>query len=666
MSRLTRLRPLAAALALAGAALARPAAAQDTIPRPLVPRPVPVDTTPRARPDTVPRPPVGADSTRIGIPPEAVRADTLPQRSPADTLPPDSTRPAPLIPAFELPPANGFSDQTWVFGPRELQYFHGLSVADLLERIPGLTLTRTGSFGQPLGVSPHASGGGRFRVFLDGYELQPLTAAAPDLQRIPLVNLQAVRIQRSLSEVRVDLTSLRLSDVRPFAQIEGADGDYDTRILRGIFTRPIGSRVIAEIGLDLVETDGFRGREPYGATQAVGRLSYAFHPGLGVQLEYRTAKVDRTRRNEQGAELAVESYDRAETILRARGRFLDRLTVEALVGRSRVEPAGSDTLTFPVEATQASVRAALDLRPARFTGGVRLARGQEGTWGGDVTEHWGRADFLPAPWLAATGEVRSLTLDGEGGVELEGTLRAGPWGGLSAFAQVAAGSRGLRYLADDTLVVRTIGGGLGGVGPELDTLTVQVFRTAGSALNGLRAGAEFTRGRMALGAAFVSHDVESWAPYGFDFDRRLGLREGDRITGVEVYGTVPVPYVPGLRLGGWYTRWLDEGDRLYLPTQQGRGVLEYNRVFRSGNLEPLVRVELIGRDQAVAPNFTTGVPEVTPRYALLNTYVQIRIIDIRIFWQFDNVINRVSAFDVPGTRIPGGRAVYGLRWFFRN
>jgi hypothetical protein len=655
MTRIARSALWALALALAGAGAAR---AQD-------PRPAPRDTVPRPAPrDTIPRDTVRRDSVQVPIPGEAVRGDTLPNAA-ADTAPPDSTIAAPSFPAFPLPPSRGFSDGSWSFGRAELGRFHGLSAAELLDRIPGMALTRSGSFGRPLGVSPFFSGGGRMRIFLDGYELRPVHGATPDLQRIPIVNLESMRVQRGLNEVRVDLTSMRLADIRPYAQIEGMDGDYDSRALRGLFSRPILRRFMGEVALDLVETDGFLRREPYGSTHSIVRLGYNFTPEIGVQLERRGSSIDLERR-QGGATVEFESFDRSETILRARGRFLGRLNVEAMVGRTTLEPAGDDTVTFATENLQAGARATLEAGFGQLSGGFRFHSGDEDSWALDASEAWGRVDFSPRPWLAATGEVRALTFGGVSGIETEATLRAGPWSGFSVFGAVAAGKRGIPFQSRDSVVESTIGGivGIPGV-PTLDTVEVVAFRTADPSLNALRAGAELNRGSVRLGAAFLSHDVGSVVPYGYLYDRGFEPSDGGRQTGVEAYVSVPV-YWRQLRLDGWYQRWLGDADRPYMPTQLGRAALEFTGLYRGGNLEPTIRVEMEGRDQALAPNRVTGALDVTPRYFILNTYVQVRILDVRIFWRLDNAFNQRNAFDVPGTELPGTRALYGVRWFFRN
>ncbi|MFL5537732.1 MAG: TonB-dependent receptor [Longimicrobiaceae bacterium] len=643
------LRSALAALALALAAGAMPArvlAQRDTLPT---------------------RPPPPRDTVQVAVPGEAVRSDTLPGAK-RDTTQVDTTVAAPNFPDHPLPPTHGFSDASWTFGPQELQYFHGLSLADLLDRIPGLVLTRSGAFGRPLGVSPYAAGGGRFRIYLDGFELRPLGSSIPDLQRIPLVNLRSVRIQRGLEEIRVDLTSLRLSDARPLAQIEGMDGDLGTRALRGLFTRPLGKHLLGEIALDVDQTDGARRRQKFRETSTIARLGYAFTPSWGVQAEYRITKLTSENAiNETGESLVDENSDRSEAVLRARGLLPGGIHLEAMAGRSLLNPAGSDSVTQGVRSLQADVRLTLPVRIGMLSAGARLHRGEEGSWAPDQREVWGRLDFTPGRMLAASAEVRQLSLGGVNGVEASGSLRAGPWGGFSLFGQAAGGSRGVRFLLDTTVVVKAITGIGGGGARTLDTVSVRELRTLDSSLNGVRGGAEFERGLFHLGAAFVHHRVEQTAPYGVGFDLGAPLQPGLAVSGVEAYGSIPL-YFRGLTLEGWYQRWLNTPDRVNLPAQLGRVAVQFHRIYKSGNLEPTVRVEMVDRDATLAWDSAQAQNVVVPRYQqpIVNLFVQVRIIDIRIFWRFENFGVTHGVYDVPTGIIPGPRALYGVRWFFRN
>ncbi len=192
------------------------------------------------------------------------------------------------------------------------------------------------------------------------------------------------------------------------------------------------------------------------------------------------------------------------------------------------------------------------------------------------------------------------------------------------------------------------------------------LETLDSSLRGFRAGAEFNRGLVRVGAALINHDVDTAVPYGFFYDRRAEPQEGMNLNGVEAYVSVPL-LVRELTLQGWYQRWLDTPGRPYLPTQLGRAAVQFNRVYKGGNLEPTLRFEMVARDSAQAWSETAGDFVGVPRYALFNFYVQVRIIDIRLFYRYENVFNnRNRPYDIPDSRIPTARALYGVRWFFRN
>lgn len=650
MSAARTLRRLLPALAGLAAAVLLPAAelrAQDTIPAP---------------PDSVRRDTAAA----IPIPAEAVRADTIPDAVKPDSVPADSTLPAPNFPVFPAPRETGFSAATWVFGRDELARFHDLTLLELLDRIPGLVITREGGPGRPAGVSTFASGGGRLRIFLDGWEMRPLSGASPDPQQVPLVDVREIRVTRGLQETRVEVLTLQMSDRRPFAQIEGGEGDFTTRMLRGIFARPIGGRLMIHAGLDVVETSGFRRAQDFSANSAVARISYAFSPDRGLALEYRTTGVD-TERTIGGQATPRASFDRGELVLRGRGRLFGGVWLDGAVGRSWSDPlAEDDSVSLERESVQGMLRATVDVPLGTLTGTARVHRVDEEGFAASATEVSARAELTPAPWIAAWGEARTLTHGGVTGVELEASGRAGPWGGLSLFGTVAAGTRGVRFWRDSIREVRNLAHEIDPDVPEFDTLDVVLFRAAESTANGFRAGAEWTRGSMLLGAAFVVQDVDAVVPHGFWYERGLEPVEGGTVSGVEAFASIPLVWRQ-LRLEASYADFLTDPARPYLPARLGRAALEYHWIFRSGNLEPTLRAEVVGRAAARSLSLETGLLDaVTEPYAIFNLYVQIRVLDVRAFWRMDNVLNRDGAFDIPGFTLAGNRAMFGVRWFFRD
>lgn len=651
--------------------------------------------------DTIPAPP---DSVQIAIPGEAVRGDTIPDEAKPDSVPADSTLPAPNFPVYPGPRQAGFGAASWVFGPAELSRFHGLTLLDLLDRLPGLVLTREGGVGRATGIAAFASGGGRFRVFLDGWELRPLNNSVLDLQQVPLVDITEVRVTRGFTETRIDLQTIRLTDRRPYAQIEGGEGDFATRLLRGFFARPLGKRWLVQAGMDLVETAGFRRAAGFNENTAMARLSYAFANDRALQLEYRSTGID-TDRTVEGLLIPTESFDRGELFLRGRGRFFARPGVcadssalppvqpgdttaaadsiaaaaqapvceptggfwlDGAVGRSWLDPLSGDSVSFERQSVQAMLRATVDIPLGTVTGAARFHRVDEEGFSTNATELSARAELTPRPWIAAWGEARAVSHGGVAGVELEASGRAGPFAGFTLFGSVGAGNRGLRFRRDSTIVVRTLAGEVDPDAPEADTLPVILFRDRESVASGFRAGAEWTRGSIVAGAAFVAHDVDVVSPFGFWFERGLEPVSGGTIGAVEAYLDAPVIWRQ-LRFDLSYTDFLTDPERPYLPQRFGRAALEFHGLYFNGNFEPTIRSEVLARGRSLTINPETGVFDtLTEPYATFNFYVQMRVLDVRAFWRMENAFNRDRAFDVPGLRLPGVRTMFGVRWFFRD
>lgn len=641
---LRRTLPAAGAL-LAGTLAASPGAAQ-------------------VRPDTIPR-----DTAAIVIPAEAMGGDTLPIPSPPDSTAADSIGPAPNFPVWPRGGGGSWSG-TWTWSREELSYYHQYTLLDLLERVPGLMVTRTGGLGQPAGVAAFATGGGRVRVFADGYELVPLGSATPDLQAIALADLEALRVERGLAETRIYLTSFRLEDDRPYALLEAGTGDFSSRILRALFARTLGERTALQVVYDVVDTNGFARRQPYSATTMGARLSHLFAPGRGVMVEYRRLMQDRGDADGRAPFLA-ESADRSDLVLRGTWER-EALRLDAVAGHSTRERGGADTAAYEGDGTQVGLTATYRLPFGSVAGTARTVRGGDDGFGRSSTELSARAEITPLPRLAAVGEVRSRTVAGEGGLEMEGAVRFTPVAGVNLFAEIAAGSRGIPLLVDSPVVRRTFAGldtAQTQTETQTETVLLDVFDATTSTLNGMRAGAEWSRGTALLGAALVRSDADRVVPFGVAFDVGAPVVEVGAMTGVEGYASLPV-FRDWLRVDGWYLHALQTGDRPYLATSQGRAGVEFHNVYFEGNLEPTARLEVLAR----GPARTLGLNELgrpayvgaTDAYALFNFSLQVRILDVRLFFLAENVGDRRQPFDVTGFNLPGTRLIYGFRWFLRN
>ena len=611
------------------------------------------------------------DTIRVPVPREQLPPDTFLNRGARDTVPPDSTRPAPNLPEFIRPAAGGWWDATYEWSGAELQRFSGASLLELLERVPGLVVTRAGGYGRPAGVAAFGRGGGRLRVFRDGYELDALSTSDLDLQQIPLAGVAAVRVERRLTEIRIDLTSFRLRDQRTFSEIEAGTGDPQTRFLRGLYAQTLGSATTLLGAFDVADTEGFRGVDAFGANSLVARVSRLLSPRAGLEVEFRQTGVDRF-----GApfpEVAI----RREALVRARAQPALAFTIEGWAGRASREPGAGDSLGVTLESTQVGARAGFQQAILGLEGSVR-ARFGDGGYARPGLDLTARADFRPFSRLSASGLVRSVTAGDVTGLEFDGSARLALFGGFSLFGSVAVGERPVPFLTEEIVQREAVRLRTDQLRVRLDTALVAMrvpgFPLTNSSSNAARAGAEWEFRGASAGAALVTTAATTWVPFGPAFDVRGTPRRADAATGIEGYASLPVPVLPvpflrRARLDAWYSWWQETGGSFFfpaeppfLPMDQGRASLEFHEVFREGNFEPTFRIDLVRRGESLGPAGRLNAP-----YFLVNAFLQLRILDVRIFGVAQNILAERQAADIAGLGLPPiPYFYYGVRWYFRN
>ncbi|HZD06517.1 MAG TPA: TonB-dependent receptor plug domain-containing protein, partial [Longimicrobiales bacterium] len=287
------------------------------------------------------------------------------------------------LPAFPRGVPGGWERGVWVWEREDLLSTRALTLGELLSLAPGMIPIRGGDYGTPTAVTAFGLGGGRLRVFLDGFEMVPLDGGVPDLAGIDLGGLESVRLERGSSEIRVELESYRFDDPRPMSVVEAGTGDLRTNHLRGTFAHPRALRGSLGLGIERTDTRGPGGRES--GSVSGGWLRYTLHRGddAGLRFEYRTGT----------AESELETYPgkvtRKDWALRGRVRLADGVVAEAYTGMSEVAGGEDDGLT-PIEGS-------------RRQHGLRL-----GMQHGDV---WVRGAYR---WLGGP-ELPSSSLDIEAG-----------------------------------------------------------------------------------------------------------------------------------------------------------------------------------------------------------------------------------------------------------
>ncbi|TFH55402.1 MAG: hypothetical protein E4G90_11770, partial [Gemmatimonadales bacterium] len=205
------------------------------------------------------------DSMRV--PPDSLRVLTPDDSLGLQEVQADSINPEDTLPALQLPdlaktlPAGWFTG-VWEWDRAEILSSRAITLAELLEEIPGVVPLRGGDYGTPVSVSSSGAGGGRVRVFRDGIEILPLEGSVPDLGRIGMGGLRSIRVVRSAVDIRIELESILAEGGRPYSMVQAGTGDLNSNLFRGTFSHPRALGGIIALTMERVDTRGPGGAEP--------------------------------------------------------------------------------------------------------------------------------------------------------------------------------------------------------------------------------------------------------------------------------------------------------------------------------------------------------------------------------------------------------------------
>ncbi len=650
---------------------------------------------PRARPDTGR---VARDTGRVA-------PDTGAARAPAGLPRPDTgkaardTTPPPQLPAFPRPVPAGFATGVWVFTRDSIERFgEATTLADLLEMIPGITPIRSGYFIQPTAASALGQSGGRLRVFLDGYEITPLSGGVPDLSRIELAEVSSIRVERRLDELRIELHSFSPSVPEPYALIQAGVAEPGGKLFRGIIESPNVLFGPFSAGFERLDTDGYRGAEPGDETALWGKWGKIWRGRGGIQAELRHSSVNRQAPAGIDPSSTIGwpgAYNHNDWTIRARWQLLPGLLGEAYYGSSGVNdprlawdstglahrfvpnvtiPKLDSTSTRADSlAVQDSLRAAADTVLDRSDRQLGLRLGWlRGPVFADAALRTHSAAFLPGtegdlalglarPGLGdvdASAHLESWTGRSATSTRVRG--RIGPFQGLSAFGEMASGVRGVPSLVDSA-----------------GRPALALFADRSS----FRVGADLDRGWISAGIAYLSVKEDSVPSLGLPFDLRPRLLPGGSMTGWESHGRLSLFFKP-LSAEYWYVVWTKfqlSADAaaagfqqpMYVPQQSYRASLVYHQSpLKTGHLEIYARLDARSRGIMYLPLAPTAP---VPAINSLDFYLSIRILDLRMFFQETGMTTARGTMNdfplasgAPDLRfsIPTPRIFYGIRWQF--
>ena len=523
-----------------------------------------------------------------------------------------------------------------------------LTLGDLLESVPGLTVFRTGWIGSPEQGAYLGDFAG-LRIFYDGIELDALdrrNGGIHDLSFIQLWPLEDVRIERGAFELRVYLRSWRVRSTTPSTRVDIGTGDLQTNGYRGYFGRRFGHGQVLQVGAHQYTTRDPRGVGDADQLSLFGRVGWAAR-GFSVDGSFLRTRRQRT---EQGRTEAsgrdnltpldatfTDTYVRAGYTDTSRGWWL-QLTAAGQAHRqsARLTESSTGTGSGASKDTTTDSTAFTTQRPQYLAalGWSRRAISVSAT--ARVREIVGAQHI--STMLRGAWDTRLLTVSGTaerrdefGLLRLEGSARLQP---LSFVALTGAVSRS-RY--DDSTIT----------GQPL------AFRGEGA----LRLS------RMWVGVGMLSRDpARLAAPVVFD----TGFRSVGDSSATGLFVTAHGKFWKDVGLDLSAMKW--SAERGFRPAYQTRSRLyvdtSWPSRFPSGNLNILF---------AVTHEYRTQVPFVLDKGAVLQSsqyrtiglQLEIRLLQATLSYQFRNILNEIYA-QVPGFITPRPTQFYGVRWNFFN
>lgn len=617
---------------LAGAVLppAR-AAAQDTIRPPVRDTVVRIPIPPQ--PDTIAR---RDSAARTGGPQPAVEAR-------ADSMqPPLALAPLPILTDAALQPLQWTRDSLMATG--------AVTLADLLDRVPGLTSLRTTWLGTA-SVGAYLGDVTRVRVFLDGIELdpeEPRGGAVFDLARVPLWALDELRIERTAAEVRVHARTWQVERTTPYSRVDISTGDQDTDLFRFFFGRRFGNGLAVQAAVDQLSMTPDRSGGTNSQTSLLARIGWARRQWQADAFVLRSTPrrgvlFDETNTN------SISPIDLTRTEAYLRGGYgnvdgpLWLQATAAALGHHytgirdpqadsvivEVDPATGDTTFIPILADTGYFQAQY-----MVSGGIR--RG-----------------FLR---LSATHRMRVI---GGTTYQTPSARASAEWGMLT----LAANAEGKGVDGRNRQDVSARIDGLGIVRAGASIARWDDARTAGSGGVDWRGEGAVRVGGLWLGGGVMSRDAATLAaPATFNRAWSTAAEPASRGAFAAVQGVLWGP----LQVDAQGERWQDV-QRAYRPQFATRADLfvrsNFLQRFPTGNFGLHARMR---HEYRSATFFPAGASfEQAPGYRIISSLLEIRILDATLTYQFRNMLGaRVRM--VPGFELPRQTQLYGVRWTFWN
>lgn len=522
------------------------------------------------------------------------------------------------------------------FTREALQWSGAITLGDLLSNVPGVYVARAGFLGQPEYAMYAGRGPAGLEVYLDGFRLAPVGGDSIyfDPSTVKIAQLYRVDVEILPSRLRVYLVSERHDTLEPRSYLRVMSGAFSTAQYSGLFQRRWSSGFALDLGADFTGSDG----EPQAnrsdqLLDVTARLRWMPSPRVGAAYQIRRQNQEREALG-PGAAFSppARKGDRTESIFRffAANRA-DGLGLRAEGGLGTTTWADSINPTQTITQAWATVRY---VRPSAHLSVEARAADERVLSALRLTGSW-----VPMSGIVLSGEAGRAVHPGDrttrDAMATVG-LYAGPFS-LVGFMGYRNGVQAPALLSDSAQLTSDRGAQFGLTSLPLTGHVALIQRDAYLAL--------------------PPPDFTPWPA----FDSTLAA--------TYVEADVALSAFRALTLSAWYSHPTGTSGSGLQPPKHGRADLTFRsrflRRFRSGvyDFRLTYRIEFWSRGTAGLD--ATGSPVTLPGATFHEIFVQIQLVDFKIFWNLRNARNSQAQY-VPGLPYPRNAQTFGVQWQFFN
>ena len=513
----------------------------------------------------------------------------------------------------------------------------GLTLLELLERIPGVTGFRSGWVASPAHTT-WLGGGGRVRVFYDGIELEPFDVRSGgllDLSEIQLWTLEEVLVERGGDELRVYLRSWRVERTTTASRTDVFTGDEDTNYYRGYIGRRFSHGEAAQAGFQQYGTSG---PSSGGGDELalIARLGWAGRVASIDAFGIRGRRQRNTQTSDDGYTIPRVNSIRRDTYVRVglgdadRGAWAQVVLGGQSFTRERIDPAESSGDTNDIDT----------IEEKRSRNQLVGAVG----WSGDLL----RASITSRSYARADG-FQSLTGRLSLAHRFAGVSALGEWRGddSSSLGEVSVRLSPFSFLSFS---------GVASLRRHPADLQANDLVTARGEVALRIRSLWFSGGVVRLDSIHVTPLVVFDSSY---------VRHDEGPT-MALYGGVRGRVWRAIHADVFAFRWERQG--FYRPQLQLRSEIyvrtRWLKKFPSGQFGALISVRHDYRDGIAFP--TDEGPEVARSAHELSSLFEIRLVDAVLFWRQQYTLGQLPNEFIPGFAVPRQLTLYGVRWDFWN